>query len=480
MKELDDWWQSERNSDRNWLLIGKGPTFSKVNELDLSEWNTIGINHVVRSIHVDACSIIDIDVVDDCATYLDTNAQFVLMPRHPHVKNRPTEATLDSFFSTRPILRKLSDQGRLIVYDLSSTPTSSTKTVVPVGEFSADTLVNLLGVCGAKHIRTIGVDGGTCYSTAFADLSNRTLLANGQRSFDIQFTNICRAIRKYGLDFSPIDTECPVRVFIGTDESQMLGARVLEYSIGANCAVTTICDPMLSVTTPLPKDPANQPRTNFSFNRFAIPSLAGHRGRAVYLDADMLVLRDFRELWDAPFDGATVLYCPPEGNGRQRQLSVMLLDCSRLKWQVDEVVRGLDEGAYDYSKLMGDLCIEPEANVRPSLPYYWNSLERYEPGRTGLIHYTDMATQPWVSARNPNGDLWVQALRCALRDGFINEREVVAAIRKGFCRPSLRWQLAVPRRLWRIFNRTLSRVLDYGFRPHANLRKRLAAVQPTH
>jgi hypothetical protein len=115
----------------------------------------------------------------------------------------------------------------------------------------------------------------------------------------------------------------------------------------------------------------------------------------------------------------------------------MLLNCAALDWNVREVVGGLDEGRYSYTELMRDICIHPHERVRPLIPYWWNSLERYEAGRTALLHYTDMPTQPWVSRSNRNGGLWYAELVEALDTGFIREEEVVAAIDQGHVSPEL-------------------------------------------
>jgi len=42
----------------------------------------------------------------------------------------------------------------------------------------------------------------------------------------------------------------------------------------------------------------------------------------------------------------------PAGSARPPQFSVMLMDCSRLRWDVRELVRQLDRGAMDYDGLM--------------------------------------------------------------------------------------------------------------------------------
>jgi hypothetical protein len=265
-----------------------------------------------------------------------------------------------------------------------------------------------------------------------------------------------------------------MRIFIGCDRSQLLGARVFEYSVRKRSSISVVCNTMPDVAAPMPKDPKNQPRTEFSFKRFAIPELMGYAGRAVYVDADMQVLGDFREVWETDFAGATVLHCASSTPGRPRQFSVLLLDCSRLRWDIRKIVDGLDQGRYDYERLMRDLCIEPAGNVREGLSSDWNSLEEYTAGKTGLIHYTDMHTQPWVSHRNRNGDLWLRDLREALKEGFILRDELYAAAEMGHLRPSLLWQLKVPKRFWPPFTRYGARFLDWRFKPHAALASRLA------
>src|SRR3954451_5303347 len=83
-----------------------------------------------------------------------------------------------------------------------------------------------------------------------------------------------------------------LRIFVGTDDSQIVAHEVLEYSIRKHTSRPVEFVPMHNIDLPLPRDPAQRPRTGFSFYRFLIPSLCGFKGRAIYLDADMLVLSD--------------------------------------------------------------------------------------------------------------------------------------------------------------------------------------------
>lgn len=271
----------------------------------------------------------------------------------------------------------------------------------------------------------------------------------------------------------------PIRIFIGTDDTQELGARIFEYSVRRHTDADVVFDRMPNVTWPYPKDPKNYPGTNFSFHRFAIPKLVGYKGRALYVDADMLVLRDIRELWNMPFDGAAVLCAASSEPGkRRRQLSVMLLDCDNLDWDVDKIItEGLDGGKFTYDQLIYDLAIEPGDRVRDSLPPQWNSLEKYEPGKTGLIHYTELVRQPWLSPRNRNGWLWLSYLQDAIKDGIVTREEIKDAQARGWARPSLLDVLNVPRPLWKVYEKLVSRRKDKGFVPHQDLRERQAEAK---
>jgi hypothetical protein len=475
VKELTRWWSETAGAEASWLILGKGPSLARAEVLDLSGFRTLALNHAARERPVDVASVIDIEVLTECGDAIARNAGTLLVPRHPHVGTNPSPRPLEAFFSELPCLERLSREDRLVWYDFETGPRQVDTPRIPQGHFSGEVVVSLLARLGARRIRTLGMDGGARYAPHFDDVSQATLLANGQSSFDVQWQGIASTVREHGVDFAPLESEVPIRVYVGSDETQLLAAQVLEFSIRRLCPAPVEFDTMLDVKAPVPRDPRNQPRTEFSFNRFAIPERAGYEGRALYLDADMLVLRNLLELWDIPCDGGTVLHARSPNPRWPKQLSVLKLDCERLDWRLPDIIRDLDGGAYDYAELMTELCIEAPDRVRPTLPPEWNSLELHEPGRTGLIHYTNMVRQPWVSCRNPNGDLWVDMLREAIEEGFVSEKELREAVERGYVRPSLPLQLRFPRRLWGLFRATLGPLVDIRFRPHRALRERLRA-----
>ena len=238
-----------------------------------------------------------------------------------------------------------------------------------------------------------------------------------------------------------------IDVFVGADRSQLLAVSVLEHSIRRHTLRPVRVCPLIDLDLPEPKDIRQGSRTNFSFARFAIPELRRYSGKGLYLDADMLVFRDIGELWDIPFDGGSVIVqeeLPDHAvthdkagapARRVKQCSVMLIDCARARWNVVEIIAGLD-GRYTYEQLMHELCIVPESEVRYGVPFAWNSLEHFDDD-TRLIHYTDMDTQPWVSAINRNGRLWHAEVRLMLETGALGWSDLQTEIQAGYFRPSL-------------------------------------------
>lgn len=444
--DIVGWARGQDMDGRPWLMLGKGPTFAKLASVDTSGFRLLSLNHVVRERPVDIAHIIDLDVVHDCADAIDRNAGTLWMPAHPHVDCRPSPRPLWEWAKDVPVLRKLAVEGRLAWYNASTWKQPEPGSpVVDVQFFSAEAALGALALAGARVVRSLGVDGGSSYAAQFADLSDKTLLANGHPSFDRQFQGFARTLRRTGIFYAPLWVNAPVRVFVGTDRAQMLGVKILEYSIRKFASLSVEVEPIDDSGIPVPVDPANRSRTGFSFSRFKIPELCGYRGRGIYMDADMQVFDDILDLWARPFNGSHVLYAEgPASQGRAPQFSVLLLDCANLDWDVRDIVRGFDDGRYAYADLMQRMCIVPPERKAAGLPFEWNSLEHYEPSQTKLIHYTDMPTQPWVSHSNKNGALFYQACREALADGSLDPAYVYQELELGHISPEFPSWVGLP------------------------------------
>ncbi|MFT4537231.1 MAG: hypothetical protein ACI9P5_004612, partial [Saprospiraceae bacterium] len=440
---MEDFIISNRLSQKCFYVLGKGPSIEKFNAVDASSDVLISLNHVVRDRKVDIAHIIDYDVFEDVGQSVYENANYLLMPLHPHISCKPTRLSLHHFIKENKIIHKMNEEGRLVWYKLGTKkyfldgyPT------YPAGYFSGDVIVGVLAGAGVKNIKLVGVDGGNVYADSFVDLSQKTLLVNGRKSFDIQFSRIRFHIMSNDLNYSHILDDYPIKVYVATTEAQMLATKVLEYTIKKHSSKPVDLIPMheCGISYDEPKSVENRQRTPFSFQRFLIPKLNNYNGKAIYLDSDMQVFKDINKIWTLPMGQNDLLTVKSgKGEGRRLHFSVMLLDCSKLTWDINDIVEKLDSEELDYSSLMHGMKVAE--NISADIVEHWNSLEKYTEGETCLLHYTDMETQPWVSTKNPNESVWVSELISAIKDGFISIEYVRSHIERGWVRPSLEIQI---------------------------------------
>lgn len=280
----------------------------------------------------------------------------------------------------------------------------------------------------------------------------------------------------------PIDSASPdvVRIFVAASADEWLPAKVLEFSIRerASREIEFASIASFGRSIPQPLHRRSQPRTPFSFQRFLIPELCAYRGRAIYLDADMQAFADIADVWGLPMNDNDLLTVAASGAGRAEQNSVMLLDCERLAWRIEDIVEALNDGRYSYEQLLHGMCVAE--HIARTIPRGWNSLEHYDASDTRLLHYTDMNTHPWVTTSNPLCHFWVACLRRALDSGFITRDEVQREVTASRVRPSLLSQmdsthddpralsLAI-RRMDRGFTAPYQRLPSVGQRPWAPL-----------
>ncbi len=197
----------------------------------------------------------------------------------------------------------------------------------------------------------------------------------------------------------------PVRIFLGTEASQFRPERVLVWSI------ERVRDPSRVYEIHIMKELAGFDRsrwtTGFTNYRFAIPSFAGG-GRAIYNDEDQIYLTDPGELFDLDMGEKGFLAIS------DTESSVMLIDCDRMSaiWTLDAVRTGR-------KKVL--LAQAVEAGMLGALDQHWNARDgEYVAGRSHLLHYTTLHTQPWrpfperfVYRDNPLGYLWHDLERAA-------------------------------------------------------------------
>lgn len=424
---------------RPWLICGKGPSFNSqlLKEKGGASYNILTLNETIRETDAEFAHIIDCDVIGRVSDDIYKRSKYLVMPYFPHFKCRPNpELSIERVIELNfyPVIGKMAEEGRLLCYNLSTIrAVRPNSPVIRANHYSAEAAVHLLAELGMRDIRTLGVDGGHAQSSTFNDLDNTNL----EKGYDLQWKNIRRCIRKYRLNYGPIDVDCPIRIFVGCSPSERIPYEVLKWTIEKYATMSVSVEPLSNWMDKIPEvhDVKLKQRTPFSFQRFLIPELCEYKGRAIYLDSDMQVFSDIKSLWTEDFQGKKmVVPRPPDTDRKRAQFSVMLLDCSRLDWDVNEIVEAMNDGLFSYEQIMHEMII---SDFRDNACPEWNALETYEKGVTKLLHYTNFHTQPWKLEAHPLSHLWEEAFKECLAYGRIDPELVRSHVTQGYLRPSL-------------------------------------------
>lgn len=210
----------------------------------------------------------------------------------------------------------------------------------------------------------------------------------------------------------------PVRIFLGTEPAHYRAERIFIWSI------EQVRDPSRIYEIHIMKELAGFDRrrwlTGFTNYRFAIPYFAKGAGRAIWNDVDQAYLADPAELFDTDMGDCSLLTVPPLSSSALLDTAVMLIDCERMAsiWSGDEAKHGRK------NNLLAKVRAVP--GLRGDLPGEWNARdEEYVPGRSKLLHWTILHTQPWhplpqafVYQHNPVGQVWYDMERAADLAGY--------------------------------------------------------------
>ena len=204
----------------------------------------------------------------------------------------------------------------------------------------------------------------------------------------------------------------PVEIYLGTEPAQYRANRVFGFSI------ERVRDPgrevRIHLMSELPGFNRRMWTTGFTNYRFAIPAFQEGQGRAIYNDEDQIYLTDPGELFDHEIGTASHLSIS------DTESSVMLIDCERMApiWTLERAQKGWKKSmlrkASKASGIRGDL--DPGWNARD---------EEFQPGRSHLLHYTTLHTQPWrpfperfVYQKGAYTQIWHDLEREAIAEGF--------------------------------------------------------------
>lgn len=180
----------------------------------------------------------------------------------------------------------------------------------------------------------------------------------------------------------PPANRSPVRIFLGTEPAHRRAERVFLYSVAK--ARDRARRYEVYVMSDLAGFDHSRWKTGFTNYRYAIPHLAGGRGRAIYNDVDQIYLADPAALFDTDFGAKAVLSIDP------RETSVMLLDCARMApvWPLTDA-RTITSHRHFRERIIS-------AGLWGPFDPLWNSRDHeYRPGQSKLLHYTILHKQPW-------------------------------------------------------------------------------------
>ena len=199
--------------------------------------------------------------------------------------------------------------------------------------------------------------------------------------------------------------------------------------------------------------------TEFSLYRFLIPQICNFEGKAIFTDSDMVCLGDIGELFDTPMNGCDILAKKDAYKGKGWGLSVMVIDCARARFDLEEVVREMDAGLYDYTDFTNFRAkyLERHPLKIGEIDPKWNVFDYCDP-TTKLIHYTNLYTQPWKHAGHPFEDLWFRHFEAAQAAGAVKPRDIELSLLRSYVRRDIR------KRKNLAWNRLKSRV-KYAIKP---------------
>jgi hypothetical protein len=405
------WFAGTTRPSGSWLVLGKGPSFALRDRFDLSRFHLMSLNHAVREQPVLAAHMIDLDVVRDCSDAIEHNARVLVMPWYPHVHNTVGAKTLEELAGELPVLQRLRDQARLLWYDLSTSPVRyGSAPVVEATYFSAEAALNLLAAAGVRCVRSLGIDGGSSYSPAFEDLQDKTLLANGRTSFDLQFEGFARTILRTGVDFSPLDRPAPLRIVSVFSPDEFLAVAVLQHSIRRRASLSVDARAIPDGSTPAMED-----------------------GQTVILPPRAQVLADVRSLWGETLPGLDVLIPAAEDPDIPPGLAIAGPGMGqRLGYLASAIRAGASAGT----------LVAAGLDLRPVLSREWSPASTgKDGGNRKVLYYAADGSEPWLARDHPLGHLWARDLLDAVEHHHLAPETVAEQVALGHVRPSLLYQV---------------------------------------
>lgn len=164
------------------------------------------------------------------------------------------------------------------------------------------------------------------------------------------------------------------KIFIGYDHRQAVSYNVLQASIVRQASKPVAIIPLILPQLPITREGL----TPFTWSRFLVPHLCEYRGKALFLDADIILNGDIVELFNMADDSAVQV---SKSEHRFEWASVMLFNCAHQDNEklTPEYIQTTNDPLHQISWTDSIGEISPE----------WNHLVGYDkPKEAKLIHYT--------------------------------------------------------------------------------------------
>ncbi len=228
-----------------------------------------------------------------------------------------------------------------------------------------------------------------------------------------------------------------IRIAVGTEPRTEIARKVLEFSIRSHTKSKVEFYPLFG------EDFDNRGKhgegTGFSLLRFSLPEKFSYQGKVIYLDADMLVLKDIAELWNIDKKNKINIVWCKYGNEHKSnpETSVMLINCESAKNKIktlEQLKLELKEFPNHYQNIMKLKYLDPPPL---ELSKWWNVMDKncvfskiqdFGSGHVKLLHYSDIRKQPWFVPTHPYGYIWGKWLKKTYKSGFISLAEIKNAV----------------------------------------------------
>jgi hypothetical protein len=191
-----------------------------------------------------------------------------------------------------------------------------------------------------------------------------------------------------------------LNVFIGADPRQPLAYSVLQHSIRVNSSQPVAITALQLDQLPIKR----RGLTEFTFSRFLVPYLCNFRGKALFLDADMVVTGDIAQLFETA-DHASAVLVNKEQDAFE-WASAMLFNCDHCKTLTPAFIDNEKNQLFDFK-----WAEHPVGAFPPE----WNRAVGYvDTSDAKLRHYTQ-GIPCWAETRGLDDGPWVSAFKDMVR-----------------------------------------------------------------